>query len=98
MSALTKAADPELGDITAVEDIAAWWAISSAMYLWENSHYQYNLGFMPEEHWTRIKTGLNLYLRDPYWRPRMVQLAVYMNPSFRAVVEGIADEIDSESE
>ena len=97
MSAYAEIADPVFG-IDTTEEQAALYAIWAAMYLWENSHYQYERGFLPEEHWTRIQANLRLNLGNSFWRPKILLLAPQMTPSFRAAVEELADEVDVESE
>ena len=97
MSAFAENSDPVLG-IDTTEEQAALFAIWGAMYLWENSHYQYKQGFLPEEHWTRILVSLRTYLGNSLWRPNILRLTPQMTPSFRAVLEDLAEEIDAESE
>ena len=94
MSAFANSADPTMGVVT-TEDQAALFAIWSAMYLWENSHYQYTRGFLPEEHWTRVLIGLRTFLGNSFWRPRMLQIAPHMSPSFRTVLEDLAEDVDA---
>jgi len=97
MSTWAENADPFFGLDTA-EEQAALFAIWSAMYLWENSHYQYEKGFLPEEHWTRILVNIRTNLGNPFWREKILQLAPQMTPSLRAVLEDLAEEVDDESE
>ena len=97
MSAYAENADPVMG-IDTTEEQAALYAIWAAMYLWENSHYQYKRGFLPEEHWTRILVNLRTNLGNSFWRPKILLIAPQMTPSFRAVLEELADEVDAESE
>jgi len=97
MSAFAENADPVLG-IATTEEQAIFFAIWGAMYLWENSHYQYQHGFLPKEHWTRILFSLRTYLGNTFWRSRMLKLVPQMTPSFRAVLENLAEGVDAESE
>ena len=97
MSAYAENADPVMG-IDTTEEQAALFAIWGAMYLWENSQYQYEQGFLPEEHWTRILVSLRTYLGNSFWRTKMLKVTPQMTASFRAVIEDLAEEVDTESE
>ena len=94
-SAFAENADPVFG-IDTVEGQAVLFAIWGAMYLWENSHYQYKRGFLPEEHWTRILVNLRTNLGNSLWRPKILLLAPQMTPSFRSVIEDLAEEVEAE--
>lgn len=93
MSAFAKNSSGNLAEVTTVEEQAARWHAFSSMYLWENSHYQYTLGFLPEEHWIRVREGIKIELRDPFLGPMLLETSTRMRPSFRAVVEEIDREL-----
>ena len=96
LSAFAKNGSGRLAEITLVEQEAGRFYVWRAMYLWENSHYQYTLGFVPEEHWMRVRGGIKITLRDPFQGPFMREISTRMRPSFRAVVEEIDRELTAE--
>ena len=96
MSAFAKSASGNLAEVTTVEEQAAHWHTFSSMYLWENSHYQYTLGFLPEEHWMRAREGIKIELEDPFLGPILLETAKRMRPSFRSVVEELDRELAGE--
>ena len=93
MSAYAKIASGNLAEVTATEEQAVRWSRFGAMFLWENSHYQYTLGFLPQEHWMRAREGIKLELQDPFLGPILLEVATQMRPSFRAVVEELARDL-----
>ena len=96
MSSFAKNANGNLAGITPVEEQVARWHTFSAMFLWESSHYQYTLGFMPEEHWMRVRNALKVELQNPFLGPMMLELSTQMRPSFAAVIEDIHRELVAE--
>ncbi len=96
LSAFAKSAGGRLDEITPIEDQAGLWVVWGGMFLWENSHYQYTLGFLPDEHWSRVRSDIKSQLQDPFWRPKMRDLSTRMRPSFRAAFEEIDRELTAE--
>jgi len=96
LSALAKSASGRLAEITPVEEEAGRFYMWAAMYMWENSHYQYMLGFVPDEHWMRVRGGIKAELKDPFRGPLMRDISTRMRPAFRAVVEEIDRELVAE--
>ena len=58
-----------------------------------DSHYQWEQGFAPNEHWAQIRTGIKRDMRNPY--EREVTLSRRMRPTFRMELEAIAREVDA---
>jgi len=96
LSAFTKSSSGRIAEITPVEEEAARWFVWGTMYMWENSHYQYSLGFMPDEHWMRVRGGIKTELQHPIRGPLMREISTRMRPSFKAVVEEIDNELTAE--
>ncbi len=96
LSAFAKAGSGRLDEIKPVEEQAALWEVIGSLVLWESSHYQHTLGFLPEEHWERIQQDIKRSLRDPFWRPMMLESLTIMRSSFAAVVEGLNREVSAE--
>lgn len=97
LSAFAKTATGRLADITPIEKEAGRQYMWGSMYLWENSHYQYTHGFVPDEHWMRVRDGIKVTLQDPFRGPLMRDISTRMRPSFRAIIEEIDRELTTES-
>ena len=97
LSAFAKVRGGRLAEITPIEEEAGRFVTWSWMYLWENSHYQHTLGFVPDEHWKRVRKGIKTYLQNPFMGPMMMDISTLMRPSFRAVIEEINRELTVES-
>ena len=96
MSAFAKSEHGRLAELTPVEEEASRWFVWGTMYMWENSHYQHTLGFMPQEHWLRVRGGIEVELQHPLRGPLMREISTRMRPSFRAVVDEIILELMAE--
>jgi hypothetical protein len=96
LSAFAKSASGRFAEITPIEQEAGRQYMWGSMYLWENSHYQYTPGFVPDEHWMRVRGGIKTTLQDPFQGPLMREISTRMRPSFRAVVEEIDRELTAE--
>jgi len=96
LSAFIKSDSGRLDEITPMEQRAVQFYVTGSVYAWENSHYQYVLGFLPEEHWARIRGGIKRRLQDPLQGP-LVRNKNHL-ASFGAVVEEIDRELTNENE
>jgi len=96
LTAFAKFATGNLNDVTDVENLASNWMATSVLVMWENSHYQYRLGFLPEEHWTRIKGDIKMQLSNPIWGPYFRSRKSFMTAPFRDEFERIESEVDAE--
>ena len=96
LSAFAKSVSGRVAEITPIEEEAGRYFVWATMYMWENSHYQFTLGFMPEEHWIRVRGGIKVELQDPLKGPLMREISTRMRPSFRAVFEEIDRELTAE--
>ena len=61
LSAFEKSATGRSDDIDPMERRATSAMIMSALYAYENSHYQHTLGFVSNEHWDRARNTPALY-------------------------------------
>ena len=86
-----------MDDVNPIERLASNWTVTGAMVMWENSHYQYLLGYLPEEHWNRIRADIKKGLDDPLWGQTLQMRKYFMRASFRAVVEDIERELAAEA-
>ena len=96
LSAFEKSATGQFDEINPMERRASSAMIMSALYAYENSHYQHTLGFVSQEHWDRARSALALYMLDPIWREQTLANTQILQPSFRQVVEEIAAETSGE--
>jgi hypothetical protein len=90
-SALLKLVDQNEDSLTGSEELAYDMFVSAGHRLRDNSHYQWEQGFLPDEHWAQIRTEIKNDMRIEHEREKL--LALPMRPSFRAELEVIAEEL-----
>jgi len=87
----------DLADLPAMELIAASLHVLSSIFIWDNSHFQYTNGFLPENHWKRVRSTIEESLRnDPVTRFALSQFSAQMRPEFRTEVAFIVEQLQSE--
>jgi len=64
--------------------------------LMQNSHYQYNQGYLDEEHWQMIRQLIKRQLQNPNSRANLLNGQV--RPSFRLLVEEIDRELQAQAQ
>lgn len=96
LSAFEKSASGRLDELMPLERRASTAMIQSALYAYENSYYQFTLGYLPEEHWTRIRTAIKTNMQDPVWREQMLASAWFLRPSFKQILDELAAETSSD--
>jgi hypothetical protein len=97
LSAESKAKNGSIDSIEPIELLAQAYMVGGAITLWGNSHYQYVLGYLPEEHWARVRVDIRNRLADPLWGPRIQSFKHFMRASFRASVEEIERALAAEA-
>jgi hypothetical protein len=95
-SGLAKLESDQLDTITAAELVAAGLAISASAYLWDNSHYQYEHGYISAEGWAKIRSDIKGTLRQPFARKMMMEHIEYARPPLAEVYEQVMKELDEE--
>lgn len=86
-----------LEELPAIELLAASLHVLSNIYIWDNSHFQYSRGFLPESHWQRVRSTINESLKnDPVTRFALTLFADQMRPEFRQEVDLIITGLDIE--
>ena len=65
-------------------------------FMFDNSHFQYQEGFLPEEHWYRVREIIKAMLRSPFERWAATELLAMQRPAFRDELIQILDELDHE--
>jgi hypothetical protein len=84
------------GELTADERKAATIIGMAGRELMQNSQYQYDKGYLDEEHWQMIRLLIRQQLQQPLTREGLLNANV--RPSFRRVVEEIDRELQAETE
>lgn len=97
VAAHTKRNDDRLAEIDAAEQYAASRAMLADLMLLENSHFQYSLGFLPEDHWLRVRDNIKGILQDPLNGPLLRDWMWYARGPFKKAIEEIQLELESES-
>ena len=87
----------ELAEVPAIELFAATLHLLSGIYIWDNSHFQYTHGFLPESHWQRVRKTIEegLY-NDPVTRFSLSEYSYLMRPEFRMEIDSIIKELADE--
>jgi len=86
----------DLDSITEKEKVAFGTAMTAGMYMWENSYYQYRDGFLPEDHWLRIRAQMKRILTGPISRSIAMRRLETWRPEFRAELESVIAETAAE--
>lgn len=70
--------------------------LNAPLFMFDNSHFQYQEGFLPEEHWVRVRQIIKIMLSTPFenWAVRLYLSG--QRPAFREVLIEILDEIEQE--
>jgi hypothetical protein len=91
--------DEGLEPLTAGEVVPAIYYSTAMWFHWDNSHFQYQNGYLPESHWHRIRSIIKSRLSQN----SIARLSFELNPrahrqEFREEIDSILAEIDAESE
>ena len=93
MSAFGKGHAGQDDSITEAEALAGYYSVVAILYLWENTYYQYQLGFVPEDQWRIVRERVKTYMREnSFARSAIRRRSTSMRPSMREML----DEIDAE--
>ena len=82
--------------LDANEAIWATREVAATLFMYDNSLYQYENGFLPEEHWQRTRNTLKAFMRLPLGSWVITQILDQQRSSFRGVLIEIQSEIDAE--
>ena len=87
-----------LEPITVLEGFAAYSYANAMWHLWDNSHFQYQSGFLPESHWQRVRSSIKGTLSQRTFH----RFAFEVDPDghrqeFREEIYRILAEIEAES-
>ena len=88
MSGLAKLSDGgSSDDLTTVEHIAQEHYLAAAFGIWENDYYQYEQGFLPEDHWAKTYGNMVCDLSLPLYREIYLSGGWNYRTSFLVVIE-----------
>jgi len=87
VSGMEKVLTGDIQDLSYAENSAVWGFLYASMTMFENHHYQYELGFLPEGHWIRNLVDLRCTLSVPYFRNAVETMD--LRPSFKAAVDEV---------
>jgi len=91
-----KAHSDRLDEIEPIEQLVAANISFAELLMTENSHYQYTLGYLPEEHWLRVRSTIKRHMQIPVERQLIEDAKGGMRESFRKVIEEIEREVASD--
>lgn len=83
-------------DLTAEEILAARWFWRSGKELLQNSYYQYQIGYLDDEHWSQARNIIKAGIAQPV--PSSILLNGNTRPSFQALLDEIEAELKSKSD
>ena len=83
-------------NLTAEETLAAKFFWKSGKELLQNSYYQYQIGFLDDEHWIQARNIIKAAMANPV--ARSILLDGNTRPSFQALLDEIEAEVESESD
>ena len=86
------------GPLSTQEFLLAYMQSQALLALADNSHFQYQEGFLPEDHWLGVRATLkNTFSRIPVFRTVFEMNLIGFRPDFRDELLRITAEIDQES-
>ena len=82
--------------LTELEYRAGYLTALATWTMWENSHYQNETGFLPDDHWLRLRSVIkrNFALKT---LTATAYISATQRPAFRREVDDIIAEIESEN-
>lgn len=94
LSGYRKAVDGAEEEITPEEYDSLYRMIIGVMYLYDNAHYQYQVGFVSEEFWTTTRKSLKILMSRPVVNDMILdRLDFQGRPEFQDVVRSINEEL-----
>jgi len=92
---MIKVAEGQSDQLTPLEQTAIQAFALAGKQMADNSFYQYQQGFAPEEHWLQIKETMKSAWRNSVSREAVLNSP--MRPSFREEIERINRELEAEA-
>jgi hypothetical protein len=82
-------------DLSPEEEIALEYQFGALLTLWENDHFQYERGFLSEEHWEKTVKNMTCTFGSPFKR-ELLSYGWHIRDSFQAVLERIVEDAESD--
>ncbi len=92
LTAYRKGADGDRDSITPLEGWSGFYATAGALSVADNSHYQWEQGFLSEDDYEGLRVMLAGVMRNPFQRWAILNNPESMRPSFRELVLQIDEE------
>lgn len=90
--------DTWAGPITAQDMVLGTFQANAFLALADNSHFQYQAGYLPHDHWQSVRSTLKgAAARFPFLRFRIEESLDQHRPAFREVLIDLIGEIDKET-
>jgi hypothetical protein len=87
LSYLAKFWDATLGEPTPQETSSGYLLAAARFIHWENLHYQYQQGFVSDQHWKTALSDMHARVSDPVFRDLYERNRGLWRASFREVLE-----------
>jgi hypothetical protein len=99
LSALRKARDGTENEITTQEYDALSQSLTGVYYLYDNAHYQYQVGFVSEEFWEASRGSLSGFMEAPIVYDIFADISKRAGrPEFRDLVREIGKQLDTQED
>ena len=89
LSGSAKLAAGSVDALTPEENTALIHSFMAQLAIWENDHFQYQNGFLSEEHWAMTMKHMTCTFGSPYYRGL---LNMHFRESFASVIQELAEE------
>ena len=74
-----------------------WYSFMVLFTLYDNNHFQYESGFLDEDSWMAFRTRMKTVSSDPINRDFYRRIRTSYRASFRAIVDEVISEIESQT-
>ena len=95
-SGVVKLYDGHPEDLTPEESVALDYQFGALVTLWENDHFQYQNGYLSEEHWDKTVQNMLCTFGSPFNRSMLDNNGWHFRRSFTVVLKEIADQAKSD--
>ncbi len=85
-----------IDELTEDEFFALNYSFGALITLWENDHFQYQNGYLSDEHWNKTLWNMTCTLGSPFFRQQLAEGGWGLRESFSEVINTIAAEAESD--
>jgi hypothetical protein len=93
LSGMAKLSAGSTDSLTPEENVALTHHFMSLLVIWENDHFQYENGYLSDEHWTMTLKHMTCVFGAPFYRE---MLGMHFRESFGSVIQQLVDEAESD--